>query len=513
MVEGEADILPEEDLLTAIELGHEINVEIVSLIDELVEKAGKEERAWDVHVSPDRALEAMGESWYQRFVEAHHTEGKHARSQAISALKDEARDTFVNDDEEDGITSAEVSKAFDKFEDRAMREDIVKTGKRADGRALDEVRDLSSEVALLPRAHGSAVFTRGETQALATTTLGTVADELRVLDPLVETPNKKFLLHYNFPPFSVGEVRPARGPGRREIGHGNLAERAIEPVLPNKEDFPYTIRVVSEILESNGSSSQATICAGTLALMDAGVPIYDPVAGIAMGLVKTDDDVYILSDIAGAEDHHGDMDLKVAGTQHGITALQMDLKVDGISAETMEKAFEQAREARLHILRHMLTTLSEPREEISSFAPRLVHVKIDPDYIGKLIGPGGKNIKALEEKYGVTIEVEDDGTVTVSSPEKAGAQECAEYIGYMGREVEVGATYEGTVVEIKDFGAIVELFPGSDGLCHISQLSDDYVKNVTDVCQVGDRMKVKVLKVEGNSVRLSRKEALAEEEG
>ena len=515
MVEGEADILPEEDILVAIECAHDINVELVKLVDELVEKVGKPTRQWEAQVSADSALAALGEDYYRRFVEAHHTAGQQNRRAAIGALRAEAVEAFCGGDDqgEDGnaLTPPEIDAAFDAFEDRAMRTEIVNDGRRGDGRALDQIRDLSCQVAYLPRTHGSAVFSRGETQVLAVTTLGSVSDELRVLDPLVETPNKKFMLHYNFPPFSVGEVKPARGPSRRDQGHGNLAERALLPVLPSRDDFPYTIRIVADVLESNGSSSQASICAGTLALMDAGVPITDPVAGIAMGLIKHDGQVFVLTDIAGAEDHHGDMDFKIAGTQNGITAVQMDLKVEGIDMEILGRALEQARVARMEILRTMLETLPQPRESISPYAPRLIMVRIPPDLIGKLIGPGGKNIKALQETYGVNIDVEDDDTVTISGTNVEGAEEAAHRIGLMGKRPEVGVTYDGVITEVKDFGAIVEVFPGADGLCHVSQLSDKYVENVRDVCKVGDTLRVKVLNVEDNRVRLSHKAVLQDE--
>jgi len=510
MVEGQCEVLEEEDLVTAIECGHEVNGEIVTLINDLVEKAGKPKRAWEPYVNTDAAMAALGEEWYKKFVVVHHTEGSKARYKAIGALKSEAIEALCDAEKEGAPTAREISEAFGALEDRALREDI-RANKRADGRATDQVRPLDSMVAVLPRTHGSAVFTRGETQVLATATLGTVGDEQRILDPLVETPSQKFLLHYNFPPFSVGEVRPVRGTGRREIGHGTLARRALLPVMPERDDFPYTVRIVADVTESNGSSSMASVCSATLALMDAGVPIKQPVAGIAMGLIKEEGKFYILTDIAGAEDHHGDMDFKVAGSQNGVTAIQMDLKVQGVTMDILRKALEQARLARIEILRNMLAAIGRPREEISEHAPRLLQVKIAPDLIGKLIGPGGKTIKGLQEKYSVNIDVEDDGTVTVSSNNAAGAEQAANHIEMMGRQAEVGAIYEGTVTDIKEFGAIVSLFPGTDGLCHISELSGDYVRSVRDVCDVGDVIKVKVLSVENNRVRLSRK-ALTEEE-
>jgi len=398
------------------------------------------------------------------------------------------------------------------MEKRAMREQILQENTRYDGRGPDDIRDVDCEVSMLPRTHGSAVFTRGETQALVITTLGTVMDEQRVLDPLTEEPAKKFMLHYNFPPYCVGEVRPIRGPKRREIGHGELAEQALKNVLPDHDKFPYTIRIVSDILESNGSSSMATVCGGTLSLMDAGVPIRHPVAGIAMGLVKDEDKSVILTDIAGVEDHCGDMDFKIAGSQHGVTAIQMDLKVGGVSVELLEKTLQKAREARLKLLRSMLSVIEKPREEVSRYAPALKLVQIPEDEIGSLIGPGGRTIQGLEEKYECKIEVEDDGTVTISGEDREKAEKAAAYVSGIGKEVETGTIYNGTVTEIKDFGAIVELFPGVDGLCHISELDEGYVDKVRDICDVGDEMKVKVLSVNDKGTRLSRKEAMRESE-
>ncbi|MFW6189425.1 MAG: polyribonucleotide nucleotidyltransferase [Planctomycetota bacterium] len=514
MMEGSAKVLPEDDMLTAIRCAHDTNQEVIGLIGELTRQVEKEARPqqWEPAFDAQKALPLVKPEFYDRFKEALRIQDKLESQHAVKELRKEAVEKFCDPEDEEAPTEDDLQAAFDEMSSQAMREEVIDNRRRLDGRELDQVRDVWCEVGSLPRTHGSAVFTRGETQALVATTLGTVQDEQRILDPLVEEEPKKFMLHYNFPPFCVGEVRPIRGPRRREKGHGDLAERSLQPVLPLEEEFPYTIRLVSDILESNGSSSMASVCGGTLALMDAGVPISNPVAGIAIGMVKDGDEVYLLSDIAGAEDHHGDMDLKVAGTQHGVTAVQMDLKVKGIGVETLGKAFEQAREARMGIMRTMLRTLERPRESISRFAPRLIQVQIDPDKIGKLIGPGGKTIKGLEEKYECNIEVEDDGSVTVSAPGGEGrAEEAAEYIKGMGKALEVGKVYEGHVTEIKDFGAIVELFPGTDGLCHISQLDESYVEEVRDICEVGDTMKVKVLSVEDNRVRLSRKEALKEE--
>ncbi|MCK4283069.1 MAG: polyribonucleotide nucleotidyltransferase [Candidatus Brocadiae bacterium] len=510
MVTGSAAAIPEDDLLTAIQCGHDVNVETVRLIKELAQKCGKPKRAWEPLVQRETAVRLVKPRYYDRFLEGNKMPSRPERAAAIRTLREEAIAELCNTEHEDALTEADVRAAFDEMEGLAMREQVVRDGRRVDGRALDQVRGIECEVGCLLRTHGSALFTRGETQALVVGTLGTVQDEQRILDPLVEEPAKKFMLHYNFPPFSVGEVKPERGPGRRDIGHGELAEGALQSVLPEAEEFPYTVRIVSDILESNGSSSMASVCGGTLCLMDAGVPIKNPVAGIAIGLVKEGDQAYVLTDIAGAEDHHGDMDLKVAGTQHGITAIQMDLKVAGIGMDILRKGLDQARKARMEILRTMLRTLAQPRANISPYAPVLIKLKIDVGSIGKLIGPGGKTIKGLEENYQCNIEVEDDGTVTVSSKQGGAAEEAAAYIGQLGREIEIGAVYDGVVTDVKDFGAIVELFPGTDGLCHISQLDDGFVREVADVCKIGDRIKVKVLSVENNKVRLSRKAALKE---
>jgi polyribonucleotide nucleotidyltransferase len=513
MVEGSAMGLPEDDVVTAIQCGHDFNVEVCDLIDELVQKLGGKPAIadWKPAFDAKKALPAVESAYFDRLKETFFIRNKRERQEAAAALRQEVVEQLCTE-QEGAPARGDVTAALAEIENRLMRDQLVKEGRRADDRLPNQLRQITCEVGLLPRTHGSAVFTRGETQALAVATLGTVQDAQRILDPLVEEEPKKFMLHYNFPPFCVGEVRPERGPRRREMGHGELAERALRAVLPAEEDFPYTIRIVADILESNGSSSMASVCGGTLCLMDAGVPIKNPVAGIAMGLVKEGDQAIVLTDIAGAEDHYGDMDLKVAGTQHGVTALQMDLKVKGVGIDTLRRVLAQAREARLEILRNMLQTLPRPREELSPYAPRLIQVSISPDSIGKLIGPGGKTIKGLEEQFECTIEVEDDGTVTVSSVGGMGrAEEAAHYISQLGRKVEVGAIYEGTVTELKDFGAIVQLFPGADGLCHISQLAEGYVEKVSDVCKIGDRMKVKVISVEDNRVRLSRKAALKEE--
>jgi len=516
MVEGSAKTIPEDDILTAIGVAHEENVEIIDMISELVKQAGRPVRVY-TPVPPTKALlDTLKSTYGARVAEANRTPGKLARQAALAAILDEAKKELAKPQADDGPTESQVRRAFDKLEGMTLRGQIVLEGRRLDGRTADQVRSVECEVGMLPRTHGSALFTRGETQAYVITTLGTVSDEQRVLDPLIEEEPKKFMLHYNFPPSSVGEVRPIRGPSRREIGHGDLAERSLASVLPDSDEFPYTIRIVSDILGSDGSSSMASVCGGTLSMMDAGIPIKDPVAGVAMGLVMEGDKKIVLTDIAGVEDHFGDMDFKLAGTQKGLTALQLDLKVAGVDRELLAEAMAKARDARMQILKSMLQTLRQPRPKVSPYAPKLMRIFIDPENIGKLIGPGGKTIRGLEKKWDCTIEVEDDGTVTLASDKDGDVPGLAQFIermvGGAGSAAEVGKIYEGTVVEIRDFGAIVELLPGTDGLCHISQLDSGFVRNVTDVCKVGDKMRVKVLAVDGDRVKLSRKAVLQEEE-
>ena len=434
------------------------------------------------------------------------------RSGGTSAIKDELKaELFPNGAETaaDGGTKEQFSTAFHQLEYRVVR-DLILQGKRLDGRTPGQLRAVSCDVSLLPRVHGSSLFTRGETQSLATVTLGSARDAQRVEGP-VEEFLKRFMLDYNFPSYSVGECRPIRGPGRREIGHGALAERSVASILPNEEKFPYTIRVISDIMESNGSSSMASVCSATLALMDAGVPITQPVAGISIGLVKDGSKFTLLTDIMGDEDHFGDMDFKVAGTQKGVTGIQLDLKIDGISEEIIRATLVQAREARIELLKTMLLTIRRPRAEISATAPRLLRTKIDPSKIGLLIGPGGKNIRALQEETGTTIDINDDGTVTIASESAAGAEEALARVEAMTEEIKVGRIYNGTVASIKDFGVFVEIAPGKDGLCHISELSDGFVKSIDEICKMGDKISVKVIAIDDqNRVKLSRKAVLAE---
>ena len=508
MVEAWANELTEEEMLSAIEVGHRAIREIVALQRQLAEQCHKPKQETPPSTLNEALLDDVATSVYAELKQRCQTLGKEANSKAIRELRDRViEERCVG---EDGPDPSEIKRIFEVLEGRAIRE-LILAETRPDGRAMNEVRTITCEVGVLPRTHGSALFTRGETQAMVVVTLGTPLDE-QLVDGLGDEYSKKFMLHYNFPPFCVGEVRPVRGPGRREIGHGMLAERALQAVLPEEGEFPYTIRIVSDIMESNGSSSMASVCGGTLSLMDAGVPIRDPVAGIAMGLVKEGDQIRILSDIQGAEDHYGDMDFKVAGTQHGVTALQMDIKVTGIDRPIMAAALEQAREGRMEILRAMLGAIAEPRESISEHAPRLVQLSIPADKIGMVIGPGGKTIRALQEETETRIAIDDDGTVTISSTEPGASDKAADVIRQMTEEVEVGKTYLGKVVAIKDFGAFVEVLPGQDGLVHISELSDGYVSKVEDVCSIGQEMMVKVISIDDqNRVKLSRKAALNEE--
>ncbi|UCG32948.1 MAG: polyribonucleotide nucleotidyltransferase [Phycisphaerales bacterium] len=511
MIEVGAHELPEEVVSEAIRRGHETIKEICGLIEQFAARCGKE-KLWEPPEEPVELKARLRERALEEFRRRRLIAGKLERQEAIEQLYEEVIEEFAPADAEEPENDAVLTQTcLHELEEEVVRDLILNEQKRADGRRLDEVRPLSCEVRVLPRTHGSAIFTRGETQALVTTTLGTVRDE-QIVDGLMQEYSKKFMLHYNFPPFCVGEARRIMGPGRREIGHGALAERSLEPVLPSPETFPYTIRVMSDILESNGSSSMATVCGGTLALMDAGVPIQRPVAGISIGMVKDGDREVLLTDIIGEEDHFGDMDFKVAGTQRGITGVQLDLKVQCISHETIANALGRAKEARMHILKAMLQTLPRPRKEISDYAPRILSTQIAPDKIGKLIGPGGKGIRKIETDTGARVEIEDDGTVVISCLKMEGAQAALAMVEAITEEVKVGKIYTGRVASIKDFGAFVEIAPGQDGLCHISELDEGYVKNPSDVCKVGDEMRVKVILIDDQGrVKLSRKAALKEE--
>jgi polyribonucleotide nucleotidyltransferase len=510
MIEGFAREMPEDRMAEAITLAHGYIREICEMQEELAAKVGTVKKEY-VAPPPDGVFDTLRAKYYDAFRAAKHTEGKLARAEACSALKKQAIAELIPDPKADGAISADAfASAWEHLETRAIRDQIL-SGTRTDGRDYTSLRPLAAKIDLLPRVHGSAMFQRGETQALVTVTLGTGRDEQRV-DGLVEEYSQKFMLHYYFPSFSVGECRPIRGPGRREIGHGALAERSVKPVLPDPDTFPYTIRIISDILESNGSSSMASVCGATLGLMAAGVPISNPVAGISVGLVKEPDRFVLLTDIIGDEDHFGDMDFKVAGTQNGITGIQLDLKIDGISEEIIRATLKQSREARIEILKVMLGAIPRPRPEISQWAPRLLRTHIDPEKIGLLIGPGGKMIRSIQEQTGALIEVEDDGTVSIASFNVEGAQEAMRRVEALTASVEVGRIYDGKVMSIKDFGAFIEILPGKDGLCHISELADGYVNSVADVCKVGDEMKVKVIAIDDQDrVKLSRKAVLREE--
>ena len=510
MIEGFAREIPEDQMADAIAKAHEYIREICEMQEELAQKAGTVKKQYEVP-PPDGLFDALKAKYYDAFRAAKQTEGKLARAEACSDLKKQAIEAMIPDPKAEGAVTAEAfAVAWEALETRVVRDQIL-SGTRPDGRNCTTLRPISCAVDLLPRVHGSAMFQRGETQALVTVTLGTGRDEQRV-DGLVEEYSQKFMLHYYFPSFSVGECRPIRGPGRREIGHGALAERSVKPVLPDPDTFPYTIRIISDILESNGSSSMASVCGATLGLMAAGVPISNPVAGISVGLVKEGDKYVLLTDIIGDEDHFGDMDFKVSGTQNGITGIQLDLKNDGISEEIVRGTLKQSRDARIEILRTMLSTIARPRPEISPWAPRLLRTHIDPEKIGLLIGPGGKMIRSIQEQTGALIEVEDDGTVSVASFNAEGAIEALKRIEALTASVEVGRIYEGRVMSVKDFGAFIEILPGKDGLCHISELADGYVNSVADVCKVGDVFDVKVIAIDDQDrVKLSRKAVLREQ--
>ena len=509
MVEGGAKELTEAQMLEALETAHREIKKIVALQNDLAKKVGKAKRSVKT-IEVDKELAAqVSVLVMERMRTAIIIPDKMERQRTLDAIVDDVKQQLKNDDP---TRSLQISKIFHDIEKDAVRKIILDKNTRADGRKPTEIRPISSVVGMLPRTHGSALFTRGETQALVVTTLGTSDDEQRI-DSLEGEYYKTFMLHYNFPPFSVGETKPLRGPGRREIGHGALAERALKPMLPTKQEFPYTIRLVSDILESNGSSSMATVCGGTLALMDAGVPIKAPVAGIAMGLIKEGDKVIILSDILGLEDHLGDMDFKVTGTSKGITALQMDMKIEGITIDTMRTALNQAREGRLHILGKMLEALAEPRKSLNPFAPRIISMQINPDKIKDVIGSGGKVIRSIVEQTGAKIDIEDNGTINIASSDEAAANKAKEIIRGICQDAEVGKLYMGKVRKIMDFGAFVEIFPGTDGLLHISQISEQRLEKVTDALKEGDEILVKVLEIDRQGkIRLSRKEAVRDKE-
>jgi polyribonucleotide nucleotidyltransferase len=511
MIEVDAKQIPESVVAEGIATAHKSIVEVCDLIDELVAKCGKEkivpENNWDQALADE-----IKAKYSAQLKDAFAIISKKQRNETIKTIVDGIKELYCT--EQDGqkakCTKVLMGRIIDGIESEIVRTMLMQ-GKRPDGRGLMDVRPISCEVGILPRSHGSALFTRGETQALVAVTLGTSSDE-QIVDGLLEEYGQKFMLHYNFPPFSVGEVKPLRGPGRREIGHGALAEKALERAKPDIEVFPYTIKIVSDITESNGSSSMASVCGGTLALMDAGVPIQDPVAGISIGLVQENDKYTLLTDIIGDEDHFGDMDFKVAGTKNGITAIQLDIKSKSLSHQIVVETLERAREARMKILDIMSQTISAPRGQLSKYAPKLTSIEIDPELIGKVIGPGGKTIKALQEKTGTKIEIEEDGTVYISCVGGEGHMEARELIQAMTEPPTVGRIYaKSKVVSIKEFGAFVEILPGVEGLCHISELADGYVKNVDQVCKIGDEIPVKLLAIDDQGrFKLSRKAALAQ---
>ncbi len=507
MVEGGAKELSEDQMLEALELAHAEIKKIVALQQELVSKVGTPKRTVK-SIELDKELEKEVASLaMDRLRSSIIIPNKMERQKTLDVLLDEIKEKLKNDDP---VRNRQIAAIFFNLEKDEVRKIIIEKNVRADGRKPDQIRPISSVVGMLPRTHGSALFTRGETQALVVTTLGTSEDEQRI-DALEGEYYKTFMLHYNFPPFSVGEVKFLRGPGRREVGHGALAERALKSVIPSKLEFPYTIRLVSDILESNGSSSMATVCGGTLSLMDAGVPIKAPVAGIAMGLIKEGDKVVVLSDILGLEDHLGDMDFKVTGTSAGITALQMDMKIGGITIDTMRTALQQAKEGRLYILGKMLETLQAPRKSLNPFAPRIITMQISTEKIKDVIGSGGKVIRSIVEQTGAKIDIEDSGVINIASSDEAAAKKAMDIIKGIVQEAEVGKLYMGKVRKIMDFGAFVEIFPGTDGLLHISQISEHRLEKVTDELKEGDEVLVKVLEIDRQGkIRLSRKEAMRE---
>ncbi|MCK6527781.1 polyribonucleotide nucleotidyltransferase [Myxococcota bacterium] len=512
MVEGGGAEVGEDDMLAALEFAHRAILPLIDAQESLARVAGKEKLP--VEAPPrDEALYSEVKAFAAPRIRAAYDEaGKKARRVAVKAVWAEVRERFALAADADAAAVNAREKVlrglFDSIEKWTLRNMIFEEGRRIDARVPDEVRDIDVQVGVLPRAHGSALFTRGETQALVATTLGTPIEAQR-MDMLEGDLSRKFMLHYNFPPFSVGEVRPMRGPGRREIGHGALAHRSIERVMPISDDYPYVVRVVSDVLESNGSSSMATVCGASLSLMDAGVPFPTAVAGIAMGLIKEGDKFVVLSDISGDEDHLGDMDFKVAGTARGITGFQMDIKIKGVSREIMQKALHQAREGRLHILDRMNEALAAPREEMSRWAPRIHTVMIKPDKIREVIGPGGKTIKGIQESTGTKVEVNDAGRVLIASPDLQACERAIKMIREITQEAEVGKLYLGLVKKVTDFGAFVEIFPGTDGLVHISELANERVRSVTDVVNEGDEVLVRVINIDRTGkIRLSRKEAL-----
>jgi polyribonucleotide nucleotidyltransferase len=513
MVEGGAVEVAEEDILDGLRLAHTAIRELIAIQAELIREINIPDMPWTPVAPPADLTERVTELAKAGVAEALNLKDKQERSQALATVREHVISQLVAEDPARAQQERDIGEILRSVEKKTMREQILSAGERADGRGLDVVRPISCEVGVLPRPHGSALFTRGQTQALAVVTLGTSADEQRVdsIDSATES-SKSFMLHYNFPPFSTGEAKPIRGTSRREIGHGNLAERAIQPLLPAYEAFPYTIRVVSDVLESNGSSSMASVCGASLSLMDAGVPLRAACAGVAMGLIKDGDRVAVLTDILGLEDALGDMDFKVAGTRDGVTSIQMDIKVDGLTFEILEEALGRARQARMHILDIMDGTLAEARGELSKYAPRIVTIQINPEKIGEIIGPKGKTIRAIQEETGAKIDIDDSGIVKIAAVSGEAGTRAREMIEAIVKEPEVGRIYEGPVKNITTFGAFVEIIPGVEGLCHISELAEGRVEKSEDVVSKGQVVRVKLLAIdEKGRLRLSRKAALAED--
>ncbi|MFB3919271.1 MAG: polyribonucleotide nucleotidyltransferase [Candidatus Velamenicoccus archaeovorus] len=511
MIEGEAKGLEEAVVYEALKFGHEQLQVSIKIQEDLIKACGREKMSYEDRAVSPELVKSIKAAYMNRVKENCKIAQKEARMEAVQMLYKDVTERFcVEKEGEDQISEKDIKAALDEIESEEIRKLALEENRRVDGRKFDEVRAISCEVGNLPRTHGSGLFTRGQTQSLAVTTLGTRADE-QLIEALEGKSYKKFMLHYNFPPFSVGEVKPVRGAGRREIGHGALAEKSLKAVMPTPEEFPYTVRVVSEILESNGSSSMATVCASSLSLMDAGVPIKEPVAGIAMGLVQEGSKHLLLTDIAGLEDHHGDMDFKIAGTRKGITAIQLDLKISGIDFDIIREVLERSRTARHFILDKMTAVLEAPRNELSEYAPRIIHLKINQERIGDLIGPGGKNIRKIIELTGVAIDVEDDGSVLVASTDSAASQRAVDMIKGLTEDAEIGKIYRGKVKRIMNFGAFVEILPNKEGLCHVKELDDKYVKNVEDVVKIGDEIDVKVISIdELGRINLSKKQAKSE---
>jgi len=508
MVEGEADLVSEEDMLAAIFFGHEAMQPLIDAQTELQKKVAREKRVFEVPEADAAIAARVAELAEDKMLAAVKIREKQERYASIDALKAEVSEALA--DEFEG-REEEVSAALGKLNKNVVRQMVLNDKIRIDGRSFDTVRPITCETGVLPRAHGSALFTRGETQALVAATFGTSVDEQR-MDNVQGMEFKKFMLHYNFPPFCVGETSMRLFPGRREIGHGMLAERSVACILPDHDDFPYTVRLVSDILESNGSSSMASVCGSSLALMDAGCPVKDAVAGIAMGLIKEGDDYAVLSDILGDEDHLGDMDFKVTGTREGVAALQMDIKISGLSKEVMSEALAQAKQGRLHILDKMAEAIDKPRSEMSEYAPRITTIRVKPDQVRTVIGSGGKNVRGIIEATGCAIDIEDDGRINIASADGEACKRAIKMIRDLTQEAEVGKLYNGIVRRIMEFGAFVEIFPGTDGLVHISELAKERVKSVTDILNEGDEVLVKCIGIDKQGkIKLSRKEALGQE--